>query len=255
MTRVRLLERYRRSYPAAGLAIAVVGDVNPSETVQALTALFADLPPSSPAAPPAPPVAPPRSEPVAVFRAQGDDEAHLVIGYATVPAGDPDRAPLEVLAEIVGGAGGRLAAALRDEKLLAHDVGAAAAAPIEPGYLFAAVTCAPPRVDAVVAAVRVVLGRIVASGVDAGEVTRAARRLGGSRAIALGSRAAVAAALARDAAYGRDLYAYRTYPAALTRVTADDVARAARRVLDPQHEIVAVVRPAVPSPRTAGAER
>jgi zinc protease len=248
LTRVRLLERYRRSYPAAGLALAVVGDVNPAEVLEAVSVLFGDAPPSLPAAPPAPPVAPARSEPAAVFRVsgqgQGEDEAHVVIGFPTVTPADPDRGPLEVLAEILGGEAGRLAASLRDDKIAAHGVRVATAGPLEPGYLAVAVTCAPARVDAVVASVRSALGKIVASGVEAAEAIRAARRLGGARAVDLGSRAAVADALARDAAYGRDLYAYRTYPAALARVTADDVARAARRVLDPQHEIVAVVRPA-----------
>ena len=253
LTRVRLLERYRRGYPVAGLAIAVVGDVNPTEVVQAVTALFADAPAAPPAAAPPPPVALVRSEPVAVFRALGQDEAHVVVGYPTVAPGDPDRAALEVLAEILGGEGGRLKGALRDDKLLAHDVSVSAAGPIEPGYLSAAVTCAPARVDGVVAAVRSAFARVAASGVEAGEVSRAARRLGGGRAVGLGSRAAVAAALAIDAAYGRDLYAYRTYPATLARVTADDVARAAKRVLDPQREVVAVVRPV--DVRTAGGER
>jgi predicted Zn-dependent peptidase len=233
-----------------------VGDVNPAEAVHAVTALFADAPPAGPAPAPAPAAAQARNEPVAVFRAQGEDEAHLVLGYATVPPGDPDRAPLEVLAEVLAGPQGPLAAALREEKVLVHDVSATAAGPIEPGYLAVAVSCAPARVDTVVAALRGALARVAASGVDAGEVGRAARRLGGARAIGLGSRAAVAVALARDAAYGRDLHAYRSYPAALTRVTADEVARAARRVLDPRHEVVAVVRPAIAAPaRTAGAER
>ena len=260
LTRVRLLERYRRSYPAAGLVLAVVGDVNPTEVVQAVSALFSDAPAAVPAAPPAPPAAPARGEPVAVFRVAGqgqaEDEAHVVIGFPTVAPGDPDRGALEVLAEILGGEAGRLAASLRDDKVSARGVRVSAAGPLEPGYLAVAVTCAPARVDAVVASVRGALGKVAASGVEAAEATRAARRLGGARAVGLGSRAAVADALARDAAYGRDLYAYRTYPAALARVTADDVARAARRVLDPQREIVAVVRPAgAATARAVGAER
>ena len=36
---------------------------------------------------------------------------------------------------------------------------------------------------------------------------------------------------------------YRQLPAALARVTAPDVARAARRFIDPKRETIAVVRP------------
>jgi predicted Zn-dependent peptidase len=44
---------------------------------------------------------------------------------------------------------------------------------------------------------------------------------------------------------------YRQVPAALARVTADDVVRVARRILDPKREVIAVVRP--PDPAAASA--
>ena len=46
------------------------------------------------------------------------------------------------------------------------------------------------------------------------------------------------------------LMSYRHVPAALARVTAADVARAARRFLDPKRETIAVVRPD-PAPPSA----
>ena len=71
-----------------------------------------------------------------------------------------------------------------------------------PGYLAVAVTCAPPRLDAAVAAVRAAFARVVAAGVTPDEVSRAARRLIGARAAALRTRTAVADALVRDEGYG-----------------------------------------------------
>ena len=67
--------------------------------------------------------------------------------------------------------------------------------------------------------------------------------LGGLRALALRGGAAIADALATDEAYGLPLMTYRQLPAALARVTAPDVARAARRFIDPKRETIAVVRP------------
>ena len=72
----------------------------------------------------------------------------------------------------------------------------------------------------------------------------------GRRALALERRDAVAAALAVHAALGDDGSggrAYRRDVDLIGAVTADDVARAARRFLDPRREVLAVVRPAVTS--------
>jgi predicted Zn-dependent peptidase len=80
-------------------------------------------------------------------------------------------------------------------------------------------------------------------------VGRAARRRAGAQALDLRGPVAIADALALDEAYGLGLMSYRQIPAALARVTADDVARAARRVLDPKREVIAVVRP--PDPASA----
>jgi zinc protease len=68
LTRVRLLDAYRRSYPLSELAVAVVGDVDPRRVTAAFAAAFA----GAPAAPPPPSAtaapAPPRLEPATVFR-------------------------------------------------------------------------------------------------------------------------------------------------------------------------------------------
>ena len=75
LTRVRLLDRYRRNYPLGRLVVAVVGDVDPTQVVAAVTALFPGVPAGSPPAASAPPAAAPRrprarQEPTTVFRAR-----------------------------------------------------------------------------------------------------------------------------------------------------------------------------------------
>jgi predicted Zn-dependent peptidase len=118
-----------------------------------------------------------------------------------------------------------------------------AARGVEPGFLSVALGCPPARVDAAVAAVRAVLARVAADGVTADEVARAARRRAGALALGLSGPVAIADALALDEAYGLGLMSYRQVPAALSRVTAAEVTRAARRLLDPKREVIAVVRP------------
>jgi zinc protease len=244
--RVRLLDHYRRRYPPSQLVLTVVGDVQPGPVVSTLTALFAETSPGAPA--PAPLPEPAHTEPVAVFRATGKDVTEVVLGYPGAAPRDPDRLAVEVLAELLAADGGRLKSALGGAPPLAYRINVSAARGVEPGYLAIAMACSPARVDAAVAALRAALARVAAGGVAADEVSRAARRRAGAEALGLRGKVAIADALALDEAYGLGLMSYRQVPAALAGVTADQVARAARRFLDPQREVIAVVRPPDPRP-------
>ena len=245
--RVRLLDHYRRHYPVSRLVVSVVGDVDPAEVVATLTALFADAVAGPP--PPEPPPEPAHAEPVALFHATNRDVAEIVLGYPGAPVRDADRAALEVLAEVLNARGGPLERGLAATPNV-YRFGASAATGVDPGELAVTVACAPASVDAAVAALRAALAEVAANGVAAAEVERAARRLGGLRALALRGEAAIADALATDEAYGLPLMTYRQLPAALARVTAPDVARAARRFIDPKRETIAVVRPEAPATST-----
>ncbi len=239
--RIRLLDHYRRRYPVSQLVLTVVGDVDPGRIVATLTALFSDA--ASPAPSAELPPEPAHAEPVAVFRTAGRDVAEVMLGYPGAPARDPDRLAAEVLAEILSAEGGRLKSALGGASPLAYRVEAFAARGVDPGFVAVSMACPPARVDAAVAAVRTALARVATAGVTADEVSRATRRRAGEQALGLRGRAAIADALALDEAYGLGLMSYRQVPATLARITADDVARAARRFLDPRREVIAVVRP------------
>ncbi|HVV49859.1 MAG TPA: pitrilysin family protein, partial [Polyangia bacterium] len=242
--RIRLLDHYRRHYPLSRLVISVVGDVDPKEVVATLSGLFAGAPAGM--APPETPAVPVHTEPVALFETTTADAARLVLGYPGPDPRDPDRPALEVLAEILS-SGGRLDRLFAGATPLAFRAGARAATGVAPGYLAVEIGCRPDDVDAVVAALRAILAEVAADGVTVTETERAARRLAGRRALELRGEASIADALALDEAYGLGLMSYRDVPAALARVTAADVLRAARRFLDPKRETIAVVRPEPPS--------
>lgn len=252
--RFALLDRYRRRYPLHRLVVAVVGNVDPAAVAAALSTAFPGPAPATPAAPAAAP-ATPRLEATTVFRATAGMESAAVVGYPTFAPGDPTRPAIEVLAEILGGAGGRLAAVLGDDRTLACRAGARVAAAASTGYLAITVSCPPARLDAAVAAVRGALGPGAGAGVTPDEVSRAAGRLIGARADALRTRMAVADALVRDEGWGLPMLSHRRATAAIARVTPADVARAAQTVLDPKREVIAVVHPPASAPalaRTSG---
>ena len=159
------------------LIVAVVGNVDPAAVAAALTSR---LPRAATSAPrPSPPYRSCASSPLpaasasasprpraeraradhGVPRASGT-ESSAVVGYPTFAAGEPSRLPVEVLAEVLGGEGGRLAAAFADERTLAAGRTPACRAAAAPGYLAVTVTCPPARLDAAVAAVRAALARV-----------------------------------------------------------------------------------------------
>ena len=212
-------------------------------------------PAASAPVPPGLPAAAARQEPLTVFRTGTGADSAAVLGYPTFAPGDPGRLAVEVLAEVLGGEGGRLAGALGDSRT-ACLAGAHAAPPGAPGYLAVSLTCAPPRLDGAVASVRAALARLAAEGATPEEVSRAARRLTGARAAALRTGAAIADALIADEAQGLPPLSYRRNALALAQVAAPDVTRVgARPCLDPKREIVAVVHPPSATPalaRTAG---
>jgi predicted Zn-dependent peptidase len=264
--RFALLDRYRRRYPPSRLIVAVVGDVDPGAVAAALADAFPASPvqgdgkgegqsPKSPS-----PLAAVRAEgqsegpsaqPITVFRASTGADATAAVGYPTFPAGDPARLSIDVLAEVLAAADGRLAAAIAGEQTLACRAGAQSAAAPAPGYLAVTVSCPPAQLDAAVATARAVLARVAADGVTPEEASRAARRLAGARAAALRTQMSVADALVRDEADGLPMLSYRHVSAALARVAAADVSRAARAALDARREVVAVVRPANAAPALA----
>ncbi len=245
LTHVRLLDHYRRRYPLDRLVIAVVGDVDPREVAAAVVSLFSDHTERDGVAGSGGPGAaaatlsaePARREPVTLFGTTDRDRAEIILGYPGLPIADPDRPAVEVLAEVLQARGARM------NQPDSVPFGALAAPGFDPGYIALTAGARPADLDATVARLRAAVAEVLASGVTADETTRAANRLAGQRALELRSRAAIADAVALDEAFGLPPLSYRARPERLARVTAADVVRAAHRILDPQREAIAAIRP------------
>ncbi len=239
LSRRRLADYFQSRYGAANLTIAVVGDVEPGAVIDELRALFADA--AGPLVPVAGAAPAPRATdaPTEVFALASKDQAHVVVGYPGLPLRDAERRAADVLVEALGGAEGRLARELGGVSL----VGASAWSGIDGGALVFDLASTPDAIDTAVGALRAALRRVVEGAFAPSEVERARAVLLAADARALESRAAVAAALARDEALGLPVGSYRRSAAEIAAVTPETVARVARRLLDPRFEIVAVVRP------------
>jgi zinc protease len=251
LTRRRLLTHFRQRYSTSNLTIAVVGDVDPARVQAKLAPLLGGRQEQS-LDKPIVPVEPMRSEPAQVFKFLSKEQAHLVLGYQGVAFASPDRFPLEVLAYVLSGQGGRLFTEIREKRALAYRVSAFSMEGLDPGYFAVYLASSPENLDEGVKVVRQELADLAEKGITADELARAQRYLIGVHAIGLQRKSALAAALAFHEAYGQGWKAYRQYADNIMKVTAADVARAAKKYLNPQREVTAVVKPPAES---AGAAR
>jgi zinc protease len=181
------------------------------------------------------------------------EQAHLVLGFQGVGFASPDRFPLEVLAYVLSGQGGRLFTEIREKRALAYRVSAFSVEGLDPGYFAVYLASSPENLDEAVKVVHRELHEVAESGISVDELARAQRYLIGVHAIGLQRKSALAAALAFHEAYGQGWKSYRQYGDNVMKVTIADVARVARKYLDPQREVTAVVKPPAESPGAARA--
>jgi len=252
LTRRKLLRHFRQHYGTSNLTLAVVGDVDPARVQAKVAALLGDELDAS-LAKPVVPSEPGRTEPEQVFKFLAKEQAHVVLGFQGVGFANPDRFALEVLAYVLSGQGGRLFTEIRERRALAYRVSAFSVEGLDPGYFAVYLAASPENLEEAIRLARHELGDVVDKGITADELARAQRYLIGVHAIGLQRKSALAAALAFHEAYGQGWRTYRQYGDHIMKVTVADVARAARKYLDPQREVLAVVKPPALSPGAARA--
>ncbi len=238
---------YRDAYGPGRLALAVVGDVSPDEVIERARAAFeAARPPGGPgpAAPPSAAARPAAGE-RQVFGFLPGAVSAIAVGFPGVPVGHPDRAGLDVLAEVLAG---RLGAKLRLERRLVHRVSAMSIEGAESGFVAVAIACRADRTAAAAAALRAEIDRLRAAGPTADELVRAVRALRQRDRAAAGDR--LASVLATGAALGTASADARRR-AALGRLRLADLAGLAARTLAWDAAVVATVMPPRASPEAA----
>ena len=247
LSRRKLADYYRKNFPPSQMTLAIVGDVDPARVVAEARLLF-DQPAAAVAAPPiaAPPQFP--KGPVQVMKRLNKQQAHIVLGFPGTTVADADRFPLELLATILSGQGGRLFVELRDKRGLAYRISAFSLEGVEPGYFAVYMATSPENLEVAEAGIRDELNKMIDRPVGKAELERAQRYLVGAHDISLQRRSALASTLAFHEAYGLGWDEYQRYAGAILAVSAADVQRAAKKYLDPERAVLAVVKPEEVSP-------
>ena len=233
----------RQLVTAGNLTLAVVGDVDPDAAAAAVARRLGELPkgPGLEASLPELEAAPQRAR--FVEETKDRAQAHLVLGFRGLTVQDPDREALEVLAQLLGGQGGRLFLELRDRRGLAYTVSAVNVEGIAPGLFAVYMGTAPEKLEAALDGIRSELQRVLESAPREAELARARRYLVGSNAIDQQRSSSRALHMALDARYGLGPDAEERAIERIRRVSAEDVLRVAQRVLDLDCATLAVIHP------------
>jgi len=241
LTREQLLDYYRGHLRPSAMTLSVVGDVTPEQVIQAVQREFDVNDRTEVPAVQVPELtARPREE---IIGHRDRQQAHLVFGFLGVGVDDADRWPLEVLAAILSGQGGRLFLELRDRRSLAYSVGAFSMVGLDGGYFATYIATSPGRVAEAIESMESELNRIRDELASEDEIGRAQRYLVGQREISFQRVSNRAAYLAFDEAYGLGYADHYAHAERILAVTPEEVQRVAREYLNLETGVLSIIRP------------
>jgi zinc protease len=241
-TREALEAHQDRLVRAENLVMGIAGAVDPDRVAELVASRLSGLPAGG-FQPPAPPTEDVPREIRTAEITKAREQAHLVLGFRGIQVDDPDRFGLEVITQILAGQSGRLFLELRDRQGLAYTVTAVNVEGVHPGTFSLYMGTAPEKLDQARRGMFEQLERLLQEPPDTAELDGARRHLAGSFAIDEQRAATRAAHLSLDALYGLGADADRHYTEAIRAVTADDVLRVARRIIDLDAYTMATVHP------------
>jgi zinc protease len=253
LTRSVLASLYRERYPPSALSLAIVGPVDPDEVLARVKALLGEAPrtpgPEHVEMELAPRPAQGGGE--EIYRFVDADQAMVAFGTRGVGIAAPDRHAQEVLATILGGTGGRLAAALRAEGVAAQDHGAVASEALDAGLLAVYVVAEPEARSAAYRAVERAIGELIAEPPSAAELSAAKAYLVRTHLAARARPPSRAAAIALHGALGLEHARIDAYAELVEAVTAEKVRQLAATYLAAGASVRVTVMPMDLSPEAA----
>ena len=233
---------YKKVIRPENMVISVAGDIDAEMTLGVLEKLFGGMKKGG-----FKKTQPPRESALSAARETVEVErdkaqTHIITGFHAPGFKSRDRYAFEVLNSVLSGQGGRLFIELRDKKSLAYAVTSFYAPGMEDGYFGVYIGTAPQKEKEALGAIKQQL-QLVLEGVGEEELERAKNYIVGSFEIGLQRNSAQASTVGFDELYGIGTYEYRKFPEKILSVTADDVARVARKYINPDAAAVSILKP------------
>lgn len=241
-TSVDVSRFYGKVIRPENMVISAAGDVSTEKTLEVLEKLFGGMKKGG-----FKKTRPPRESALSAARETVESEkekaqTHIIAGFHAPGFKSKDRYAFEVLNSVLSGQGGRLFIELRDKKSLAYAVTSFYVPGMEDGYFGVYIGTAPQKEKEALEAIKDQL-QLVLKGVGKQELERAKNYIVGSFEIGLQRNSAQASTVAFDELYGIGTYEYRKFPGKILAVTADDVAKVARKYINPEAAAVAILKP------------
>jgi zinc protease len=238
---------HRSVWVPGGAILFATGDVRMADVLARAQSSFGDWSGGAPPAPPPPPPSPaPAARRVVVVDRPDLAQAQISIGHEGIARTDPERIPVLLMNEIVGGGGftTRLMGRLRSEAGLTYGVYSYFAARRAPGPFVVATSTRVPEARRAIDLVLAELERAVREPLAVAELASAQRLAAGGFVLGLETSASVTSALVDLDVQGLPADSLDTYRARVMAASLGDVARAARERLHPERAAIVVVGPA-----------
>lgn len=225
------------------LVLAVTGDVDPKTVAEQASALFKELKTPASALPPAPALPLPNGKKEGDRSEEKIEGALMQLAFRGVPLADPDRDALDFIAATLSSLGGRLLVALREEEGLTYEVGVYNDTQLDGGAIVFYVQTDPEKLPRCLEKTWAEIEKLRAQPIPGDELERVKNYLVGTFATGLQDQEDVALRMALAQLYGEGLDSVFHRDARFRALSAAQIQAAARKYLDPERAVKAVVRP------------
>jgi zinc protease len=189
-----------------------------------------------------------QTHPTEKFISVPKEQVNIMIGHVGIERRNPDYHALLVMDTILGSSPGftsRIPRILRDEQGLAYTTfsNITSSASLDPGRFIAYIGTAPENLDRAIAGLRREIARIVEEPISKEELEIATSYLTGSFVFRFQKNSQVADFLIEAEVYGLGFDYIERFLELIRSVTIEEIARVARKYIDPQNLTTVVVGP------------
>jgi zinc protease len=165
---------------------------------------------------------------------RNQEQAHLALAGSGPKWGDPYRAAIDVLTNIMGGHGGRLFSSLREKESLAYSVSPLHSQGVLGGMIGAYIATSHDKTEQALDGLKRELRKISTEGPTEEEITRAKAYILGSHEIGLQRTSSQSMTMALMELYGQGWDDFMKYPQSVESVDAATIRQAAAKYFDPE---------------------
>lgn len=248
ITRDDIIGFHQRYYAPNNTLLAIVGDFRLTEAIKLIEETFGRWMPAPDFRAPQVPVPVRQKKAIEKFIHAPKEQINIFTGHLGVERCNADYYRLLVMDTILGSSPGftsRIPRVLRDEQGLAYTTfsNMTSSASIDPGRFIAYIGTSPENLDRALAGLRHEIRRIVEEPVAEQELESAKAYLTGNFVFDFQTNAQIAAFLIEAEVYGLGFDYLEKYPKLIRAITIEDIARVARKYIDPGCLTTVVVGP------------